>query len=498
MKLAAKIGVIQLTDHRLRLIVVKTGSADPKVLERIDEALPPMSDDPDEALHEQAAFIRSRIKTLKHTPSIYMLNTPHAWSVMRLLSVPFKGAKKVRAAITYELEPYLAIPIDDLIIDHNSVSELDGKTEVFIMGLQRDPVTEQLDLLHRAGITVEGIGLDIVGLSALSLDTLLTDSTPQALVVDHEGHSYLTVVHNRSLAYVQRIMGTPDHADAWSQEIQNAVRAFHANSLATVELTGVVCTDNGIQEDARVSLEEKLALPVHIAALGESWAPASILESSDASTWLSMIGTGSAAAGGAFNISFAQSGSDKDTANPYKLHIAAIAVLVLFTLTAHLFITHLKTQNNSAEIEQIGQRVWEEFSATYPNDPAAQARPAGDVGGFMSFEAMSQALEMEQNTSANLTPEMFNQPSLMEILRELSAHMPDSQVTVLDISITSRRAKMEINVRGDMKNTNAWSKMVEGLEQSTILDLGKNERTLIDGKETFKIVAYIKSDSSDS
>ena len=499
MKLSAKIGVVQLTDHRLRLVVIKTGSATPKVLERINEALPPLSDDPELASSEQAAFIRAAIKKLKNVPTIYLLNAPHGWSVMRLLAVPFRGAKKVRAAITFELEPYLAIPIDDLIIDHNTVSEIDGKTEVFVIGIQRDPVAEQLRILAAAGVSVEGVGLDIVGLSALSLDTLLKDSAPQALVIEHEGYSYLAIVNNRSLAYVQRITASPERADAWSQEIQNAIRAFQANSLAPVTLSRVVCTYSELPDEARATLEDKLDLPIRSAVLGESWVPQSILESSDSSIWLSMIGTGSAASGGSFSISFKRPMVDKEApTNPYKYHVAAIAALLLFALSAHLFITHIRTNDNLAEIDRLGQMVWEEFAATYPNDPLAQSRPPDDVGGSRSRDAMSLAIDAEQSSGTNVNPEMFNQPSLLNILKELSTHMPDRDVTVLEIGITKRRTKMEIRVRGETKNTGAFGKMTDGLRQSSILEIGDQKRSSIAGKETFDLVVYFKNDTSSS
>lgn len=499
MKLSAKIGIIQLTDHRLRLVIIKTGSATPTVLERINEALPPLNDDAELPAQEQAAFIRSAVKKLKNVPTIYLLNAPHGWSVMRLLSVPFKGARRVGAAITFELEPYLAIPIDDLMIDHNSVCEVDGRTEVFVIGLQKDPVAEQLSILSAAGITVEGIGLDIVGLSALSLDTLIKDRVPQGLVVEHEGNTYLAVIHNGSLAYVQRITATPERTEAWAQEIQNAIRAFQANSLAPVTLSGVICTQSDLPETCQVVLEEKLGLPVRTATLGESWAPESILESRDSSTWLSMIGTGSAASGGSFNISFSRPTHDEGTgANPYRLHVAAVAALVLFALIAHSFITYFKTSNNLAEIERLGQMVWEEFAATYPDDPLAQARPPGDVGGARSKDAMSVAIDMEQSSGANVSPELFNRPSLLSILKELSAHMPDSQVTVLEISVTKRRAKMEIHVRGETKNPGAFGKMTEGLRRSNLLEIGEPNRSSIAGKETFNFTAYFKNEAGSS
>lgn len=497
MKLTAKIAVLQLTPDHFRLIVVKTGSKTPKVLEKIDEVLPPPNEDPDLALEETAAFIKSHIKKLKHQPTIFLLNAPHAWSVMRLLSVPFKGAKKVRAAITFELEPYLAIPIEDLLIDHNKVAEVDGSTEVFVMGLQQKHVEEQTAILSAAGITIEGIGLDIVGLSALYLDTQISDASPQAIILNHDGNTYFTVVYNRALAYVQRINAAHEQSDAFTQEIQNAIRAFHANSITAITLTQLHYTDSDLAPETRATLLDRLELPIEVAALGESWAPQDILDAEDASTWLSMIGTATAAAGSSLSLSFSQTQStSQPTANPYKLHLLALAALIFFTLTTHLFITHTKTRSNLQQAEQIGQLVWQEFAATYPNNPAAKERPADDAGGARSYEAMLQALEQEQSSTANLTPEMFNQPSLMNILKEIAQHMPDNLVSIDEINITNRRNNLEIRIRGNTKNSSAFGNVVEGLSKSPILELKKQDRTSISGKETFEITANIISEDS--
>ncbi len=500
MKLTAKIGVIQLTDQRLRMLVVKTGGSTPKILESINEPLASLGTDPEVTRAEHVALIQQSIKRLKHTPTLFILNTPQAWSVMRLLSVPFKGAKKVRAALTFELEPYLAIPIENLAIDYLTVAEYEGQTEVFVMGLQKQHVAEQVALLNEAGVTIEGFGLDTVGLAALSLETVLKDSTPQALVLEHEGVSYLSIVRNRSLAYSQRLAATPAQSGAWCREVQNALRAFHATSLEPIELVKLTCMDVDIDAETLASLEAQLEMPIESNTLAQAWVPPAILREEDRTTWLSMAGAASSSAGASFNISFEHAELDTEKSqNPFTRHVLALVVLVLVVVVAQLGIMHLKTQKNNAEVERLGEAIWEEFSATYPKNELAKERPAGDVGGTLSFQAMNDGITDEQSKGTALTPEMFNQSSLPDMLKEVATYVPHTLASLELITVLpGYNRPIEITLKGDAKTPDMYGKIIDGLNSSPILTVYKNERSTVGGKLTFTITIRLSEEATES
>ncbi len=502
MKLTAKIGVIQLTNDRFRLLVVKTGGAMPKVLERIDEPLASLGDDPEVTHAEHVELIQQCIKKLKHSPTLYLLNTPQNWSVMRLLSVPFKGAKKVRSALTYELEPYLAIPIEDLAIDYITVGEHNGHTEVFVMGLKKERVSNQVALLNEAGIVIEGFGLDTVGLSALGRDCAVKNTQAQAIAFEHEGSSYVSVIRNRSLAFTQRLASTPDRVSAWGREVQNALRGFHATSLETVELMTLNCIGVTLDEEAQSNLEKQLDVDIVHHSWEQSGLPDEMLDADDASTWVSMAGAATSVAGGSFNIAFESTTSESNTqANPYTRSLMGLLGMVLIVLVAKLGIMHLKTQKNIEQTERLGQAVWEEFALAYPNDPQAKERPADDEGGQASFLALQEAIDKEQSTGTALTPQMFNQTSLPNILKEIAVHVPDSLASLSDVRVTPlsvKSSKLGVTIRGDAKNPDAYSKIVAGFEKSQLLDFQNGERSTEQGKLTFTLKLHVNDAPVDS
>ncbi|MFP6584867.1 MAG: hypothetical protein VCD00_20200 [Candidatus Hydrogenedentota bacterium] len=499
MKLSAKIGVIQMTDKHFRVVIVKTGSVPPKVLEWKEASFPPPGDDAALTRLERVEIVRTTVSELKLTPTIWIYNAPQVFSVMRQLSVPFNGRRKVRAALTFELEPYLAIPIENLIIDHIPIREVDGKTEVFVIGLQKRHAAEQLALLQDAGVHVESIGLDIVGLAALGFETVVGKNASTAMILWQDGNSYLTIMHNDSLAYVQRIVSDPQQIVAWTQEVQNGLRAFQANALEPVEIAGLTCSDPRLSDEQYRHISEQLELDVTPATLGVSWAPAELLQADDCSDWMAMIGSASAGAGGVYNVSFTRESLEEVAApSPYRKHIAVVVALVVIALVAHLSVTSLKTAQNQDAIEQRGGQVYTIMAETFPAHAAASQRPAADIGGFKSYAAMEEALDHELQTGTALTPEMLNQPSLPNLLREISTHMPNRLVAIDSITMMPRRAGLEITIKGSTKNSDAFGKVTEGLEGSTMLSIADRKRSSRDGKDTFTITAHVIETNQES
>lgn len=501
MKLTTKIGVVQMTDDHFRAVIVKTGSVPPKVLEWTEASFPPLGDDASLNHLERVKVIQNALAGLKQSPILWVYNAPQSASVMRQLSVPFKGASKVCAALTFELEPYLAIPIESLIIDYIPIRELDGKSEVFVMGLKKDHAERQLSLLKDAGINVESIGLDIVGLAALEFETNKSKNAGSAAILRQEGSAYLTITHNKSLAYVQRIVADPEQASVWTQEVQNGIRAFQANSLQAVEINALTCCDPRMDADQLATIEDQLEMPVTQSSLGDDWAPDELLQDEHASIWLSMIGAATAGAGGSFNISFTREDlEDLAPPMPYRKHIAVVAMLLIVAIGAHLAVTSLRTTRHLAEIDVLGAQVHAVMAQTFPSHEVAKQRPAGDGGGAISFDAMQQALDDELQSGSALTPEMLNEPSFPNLLRELSAHMPGNLVDIEDITMmtTRRGSSLEIRIKGTTKGADAFGKVTTGLRSSKLLKIVDSERSSIGGKERFTIVAQVVAPNTDS
>ena len=169
----------------------------------------------------------------------------------------------------------------------------------------------------------------------------------------------------------------------------------------------------------------------------------------------------------------------------------------MVTIFVQLGTMHLKAKKNVAETERIGQAVWQEFAATYPANPLAKERPANDYGGSVSFEAMQSAIDEEQSRGTALTPQMFNQASLPNMLKEVATYVPSNLATLEEIKVMpGRRRPIEISLRGVAKNAESYGKIVEGIKESPILEYHDGQRSMDSGTLTFTIIFRLKEDTT--
>ncbi len=68
----------------------------------------------------------------------------------------------------FELERFLAIPIEELVVDFFTVSEGNGaRRKCCAVGVKRNLLKEQISILNAAGIEPDGVDIDAIGLTAL-------------------------------------------------------------------------------------------------------------------------------------------------------------------------------------------------------------------------------------------------------------------------------------------------------------------------------------------
>ena len=107
---------------------------------------------------------------------------------------------------------------------------------------------------------------------------------------------------------------------------------------------------------------------------------------------------------------------------------------------------------------------------------------------------LQEAIDKEQSTGTALTPQMFNQTSLPNILKEIAVHVPDSLASLSDVRVTPlsiKSSKLGVTIRGEAKNPDAYSKIVAGFEKSQLLDFQNGERSTEQGKLTFTLKLHV-------
>ncbi len=504
MRLSARIGAIEITEDAVRIAVVKTGRRLPKVLETITVPIP-ARDDVD--LHAaQVAAAREAAAQLESPPPVYVLSIPATWSTIRLLTVPFRGKRKVVSAAPFELEPFLAIPIEELVVDFLITRSVDGGSEVLAIAVQRNALEEQCAILEEAGIAVDGAMLDAVSMTALWDAVRRKSAGAHAVLHLRERESVLAVVEGRRLTYLRRLessaLALRSDPTAVARELGNIFRARAADSVGENPVQSLTVTISGLPKGDCALFEDEFDIPVKYQAIAfelEGVDPdvlPGFSEQEDDVTghvnrWAGPIAAACSAAGGPFHMNFLQeqfsSASTRRTLANYAVATCLSGVVVLLGFLGLVYADH---RNNLERVEQLGQAVWEEFAATYPD--LVIERSQADIGGLKSFEFMQFAAEEEGLTTSTLSREMFSRPALLDVLREIGRHLPDGTATIEEMNIAGTK-KWTITISGEIKDSAKFNESIKALENSKIftIDTGRLKRRSEGGKETFVLPASI-------
>ena len=112
--------------------------------------------------------------------------------LLRNIQVPFKGEKKIRQILPYELEPLMPFPVEDLIFDFQVITLLDPSdhTDLIAAGVEKIYLQHVLDLLASFDIKP-----DIVTVGGFSTALYLADLPvmPEKWLLIDRGHNQCTI-----------------------------------------------------------------------------------------------------------------------------------------------------------------------------------------------------------------------------------------------------------------------------------------------------------------
>lgn len=502
MMMSARVGVIEIAADEVRLVVVKTGGKLPKVIEA--HRIPVRYASDEERNETFAAGIAEAASRVKSNPPLYLWCAQSGYSIARQLTVPFKGARRVASAVQYELEPYLAFPIDDLVVRHLPIREVDGETQVLCVGIRRDYLEDNIALLEEGGVRAEGIALDALGLTHLWNAHGAPNAGLNAALHVRNDHAILCIKSDKRLAYV-RHMSTPaarfhENPQSAARDVQKILRAFVSGWSTDAEIESFTVTGLRLYEDERTLFTDCFDTPVAFLDLAEGvidvdesdmdLATGEILGEVIEHRWAACIGAAAGAAGAPSALDF-QTGDlgAAPSRSGIVRHVAFTAVLALIALAGYITFAFMDYRANQAEVGRIGHLVWEEYQAAYPNETSGKDRPQNDVGGLLSFQKMTEAAEAESQSTSAMRVEFFSKPTLLDVLRELASRMPDEKVGINELKLALSNA-LQIELEGEVKDTTAFSGLVDELGQSDLIGIvGNPDRSSARGKETFSLKA---------
>ncbi|HOZ44990.1 MAG TPA: pilus assembly protein PilM [Candidatus Hydrogenedentes bacterium] len=507
MGVRATVGAIEIVGNEVRLAVVKTGGKRPKVLElhacRARSGDRPPSDDvvgegegrpaPVDPFDALAAAIQALVRQVKKRPVTYVLCVSSGDCVARTLTVPFRGRRRIAAAVPFELEPYLAFPIDDLSIDFVTARQGKSDTDVLAVGFRRDFLAKRLAVLEAGGIEPEGVAVDGAGLTALWLGETRRPKGLNAVVHVREGNSVFAVTIGRSLAYLRHLgvaaAAARANPMALVREIRNSLRAFATTWRGDESIERLAVTGLDLFEEERSLLEAELQLPVRYDALtanvpgirralraatdehakiqAAGAEPAPILDVDPetvikADTWAAVLGVTCGASGGAVAFDFRKG----DLAWPHVArsvtgHVIFSSCLALLVLLGVGWYFHQEANKNLDQAAVLSMRI----------------------------EDLGKQVDEMQASGLSVDLELFSDPPLLDILAELGEKMPDSKVRIKELKMGGPGMAQEwISIVGEVKDESVFAEIVDALRQSTLFRIvDEPDYRMEGGVSTFRI-----------
>jgi len=520
MKMPAKIAAIELEGDEVRVAVVKTGGRKATVLEAHVERAKDTT--PEGHRNSLVQAIRDATGRIKGKPSLYVLCVGGQHSMVRSLTVPFRGSRKVAAAVPFELEPYLAVPIDELIVDHCTIREVEGETEVLAVGVRAALLEDQIGLLEEAGVNAEGVTLDVAGLTTLWMENRRNPSGLHAIVHIREHASILAVTYNKSLAYY-RMLAIPAsrlHEDsaAVSREVRNSLRAFLATWRGEETIGGLTVTGVDLSPAERDGFEDGLQIPVAYERLSEGLKGASNLNGGEVSAgivaedegdrlpsahaaerpnyWEAAVGAAVSASGGGIGFDFRKGAlAPAGAMRAMALHAAFSAGLLGLVVIGFATYAVVDYRRNMAEIDRCGAEVWSIYADTFPDSPiVGDGRLPTDIGGIQSIQAMQDAYEKSTTQGTRVPVELLTRPTFLEILKVISQTLPGDTVQVTDMKIRDNRGQSQtLTIQGEVDEVGALMQAFDELKESPLMEISEDpiRQTKDGGKTAFTINANI-------
>lgn len=417
MLFSAKIGAIEFDENTVRVAVVKTGGRKPVLLEVQSRTV--NFAEPEDRVPALAQALGDAVDALKHPPVVFILCASGMHSVVRAITIPMRGRKRVLAAARFELEPHLAIPIDELMVDFNLVAEVDGETEVLAVGVRRSHLEEQRAILAAAGIEVDAVNLDAVALTGLWQVGRRSTKGLQAVLHVREHCSSLVVLFNGTIAYFRNMTcgaaAVTETPASVAREVQNTLRAFLAKWRAGGEIAALEITGLALSPGAQDALSEALRLPVQSEVVlarigGGARVLADESQPSGANAWEAAIGAAFSGAGGVLALNFDERARTpamvlRDVA-PHLVYSSGFALVALLLWGAYYF---LGTSHYGAQADRIQQEI-------------------------DSLNADIDALAA-QGLGEGVDVNLFRDPPVLEIMADISARMPESEVLITSLRL---------------------------------------------------------------
>lgn len=157
--------------------------------------------------HEEAvaAGLRSMVEKNKIEADVVSVTLPGNLVSCRVLQLPFTNIKKIDQTIEFELESYLPVSLDELLIDYSILSIDEHRSTILVAYTPKSRFIKYLDMLQLAGIDPKFIGVDVIDMASISQIAMVAQDTNYAIIDVGYSKTNVTVMEGRKLKYARTI-----------------------------------------------------------------------------------------------------------------------------------------------------------------------------------------------------------------------------------------------------------------------------------------------------
>jgi general secretion pathway protein L len=408
------------------------------------------------------ASLETIVQKIDITGCVCVASFPADEVSFRNIQVPFKGQKKIRKVLPYELEPTLPFPIEDLIVDFMPLElpEKTGAKNLISAAVEKTKMQFYLDAL--AGFNIEPEIVTVGGCSTAMYLANFLDKGQNWLFIDickNKGSIFLIVSGKTCL-----IRTFPIQSTARSYKIKSLCSNIRRTLIASEKIvgfefkpdggfiTGSGIDDLGFDQD----MEQALGFPFERAdilrytemikqeAVPQPWVPF-LMDNPLSLALMEIQGTKG------FNFRKGPFASKKFWEENKKNLIQSGALLFLVLVLA-LFSVSLDSYLMGKRLTRLNHEITDIFTSTFPEvkkvvDPVEQMR-------IKIREAKKDALFPEGSET---------QPLAIDILNTLSTRIPKDVDVILTRLVLGSES---VVISGDTDTFNSVDNIKSRLEQS--------------------------------
>ena len=169
---------------------------------------------------------------------------PESKSFVRVIQIPKMSLAEAENAVPYEAESFIPMPIDQVYLDWQKISETGDKMNILMIASPREFVDQYLDILDKAGLRpaaleVESQSCHRAVVSAENQETLLLidiEAVRTSLVMVEQGSlQFTSTIPIAGGSFTESIAKTLGVASAKAEEIKKRVGIANTNEYPNIK-----------------------------------------------------------------------------------------------------------------------------------------------------------------------------------------------------------------------------------------------------------------------